>query len=132
MHCEVKDMQGNLSFCLTVVYAQNKLEHRRKLWHDIEQIQHQGPWYIVGDFNNVLRTKDRIGGNRVTEAEYKDLQDMIIRVGLFEVESKGDYYTWFNKHSVDPIYSRINRMVCNLDWFQTPGYHFTCFTPKCF
>ena len=65
----------------------------------------------------MLRTKDRIGGNRVTEAEYKDLQDMMIRVRLFEVESKGDYYTWFNKHSVDPSYSRIDIIVCNVDWF---------------
>ncbi|CAK8579658.1 unnamed protein product [Lathyrus sativus] len=119
VHCEVRDAQGGFKFWLTVVYAHNKLELRRKLWHDIEHSQQPGPWCIVGDFNNVLRTKDRIGGNRVTETEYIDLQNMMQRIGLFEMESKGDYYTWFNKHNVDPIYSRIDRVLGNVDWFQT-------------
>lgn len=29
------------------------------------------------DFNNVLRAQDRIGGNMVTENEYKDLMVMM-------------------------------------------------------
>lgn len=62
-----------------------------------------------------MRTMDGIRGSKVAEAEYKDLQNMVNRVGLFEMESKGDFYMWFNKHSIDPIYSRIDRLLGNVD-----------------
>lgn len=49
-------------FWMTVIYALNKLDQRRGLWEDIVKLQQQGPWYLVGDFNNTLNAHDRIGG----------------------------------------------------------------------
>jgi hypothetical protein len=40
------------------------------------------------------------------------------RVGLSEMDSLGDYYTWSNKHVDGIIYSRIDRVLGNVDWFQ--------------
>lgn len=33
----------------------------------------QGPWIVLGDFNNVLNIEDGIEGNNIQEAEYTDL-----------------------------------------------------------
>ncbi|XP_058740946.1 uncharacterized protein LOC131613279 [Vicia villosa] len=38
--------------------------------------------------------------------------------GLFEIDSKGEKFTWFNKHSQDPIHSCIDRVLGNLEWIQ--------------
>lgn len=53
----------------------------------------------MDDFNNVLGTQDRVGGKSVQEAVFIDLIKMMENIGLFEVERKGDWYTWSNKHS---------------------------------
>lgn len=46
-----------------------------------------------GGFNNVLTVHNRIGGNPVLEHEYRDLINMMEKVGWFEKESCGDHFT---------------------------------------
>lgn len=120
LHCGVYDLTGNFLYWITAIYALNKLDQRRTLWTDIECIhgnQH-GPWVLLGDFNNVLKAKDRVGGNLVTESEYEDLAKMMRNTGTFEKDSTGDYYTWSNKQTDGMIYSRIDRVLGNVEWFQ--------------
>lgn len=45
----------------------------------------QGPWCILGDFNNVMTAQDRVGGRLVTEAEYRDLHVMMNFTGMSEM-----------------------------------------------
>ncbi|XP_058756408.1 uncharacterized protein LOC131629639 [Vicia villosa] len=120
IHVGVFDINGSFKYWLTAVYAHNQLSKRRELWKDIEKIHNSqsGPWCVLGDFNNVAKAQDRIGGRMVTESEYIDMTNMMDNTSLFEMESLGDYFTWANKHVVDPIYSRIDRVLGNPDWFQ--------------
>ncbi|XP_058765189.1 uncharacterized protein LOC131638637 [Vicia villosa] len=117
----LQDEQGSFMYYLTAVYAHNHLAQRRILWKNIEHIfiTIQGPWCILGDFNNVMNAQDRMGGRMVSEAEYKDLHEMLTHTGLSEMHSSGDHFTWSNKHASEPIYSRIDRMLGNTAWFQS-------------
>ncbi|CAK8536492.1 unnamed protein product [Lathyrus sativus] len=72
----------------------------------------------MGDFNNVTKAMDRIGGNLVTEREFEDLRSLMDHAGLYEKESMGDYYTWTNKHSIGTIYSKIDHVLGNIAWLQ--------------
>ncbi|XP_058774345.1 uncharacterized protein LOC131648620 [Vicia villosa] len=76
------------------------------------------PWIVIGDYNNMLTCQDRIGGNPVAVTEYKELEDMIHRNGLFEAPSRGCHFTWSNKQSAGTIYSWIDRIIGNGLWFQ--------------
>ncbi|KAL5184132.1 Transposon TX1 uncharacterized protein [Glycine soja] len=108
-------------------------EHRRVIWKDLEHLHStiQGPWCVIGDFNNVASANDRIGGRMVTENEYIDLKEMMNVAGLSEMESIGDYFTWSNKHNVGTIYSRINRVLGNVKWFQDRlDYHLKILPPS--
>ncbi|XP_058776969.1 uncharacterized protein LOC131651321 [Vicia villosa] len=117
IHCEVYDNNGTFHFWLTAIYARNQLEQRKNLWHHIEDLSKivQGAWCVVGDFNNVNKVQDRIGGRMVKESKYEDLHKMLNSTGLAKMDSTGDYFTWINKQSMDLIYSRIDRVVANLD-----------------
>ncbi|KAH1233546.1 Short-chain dehydrogenase TIC 32, chloroplastic [Glycine max] len=112
--------QGEFKFWLTAVYALNQLDRRKVLWKDLEAIHkhQQGPWCVIGDFNNVTKAQDRIGGKAVTESEYIDLLNMMETTGLAEMDTTGEFYTWTNKQVIGTIYSRIDRVLGNLDWFQ--------------
>lgn len=43
---------------------------------------------------------------------------MMATTGLCEMDSVGDYFTWSNKHRIGTIYSRIDRVLGKLDWYQ--------------
>lgn len=75
IHCGIFDMNGNFLYWFNVVYGLNHLDQRKRLWKDFKQIHQsqQGPWCLIGDFNNVLKIMDRMKGNMVHEKEYKDL-----------------------------------------------------------
>lgn len=72
---------------------------------------------MLKDFNNMMKSQDRIGGRMVIEADYIDLQKMMHQAGLSEMDNIRENYTWFNKHTIDPIYFRIDRVLANTDWF---------------
>jgi exonuclease III len=120
IHCGVYDVNGDFQTWMTAIYAHNQPAQRKILWKELDAVHRnqQGPWFLIGDFNNVIKSMDRIGGNLVTEHEFADLNDMMNTTGLFEKESIWDYYTWTNKHTVGTIYSRIDHVLGNLDWLQ--------------
>eukprot|EP00256_Glycine_max_P036920 XP_006584238.1 uncharacterized protein LOC102664824 [Glycine max] len=120
IHCGVYNPNGDFLHWCTAIYALNHLDDRRKLWKDIEdlRVQQADPWCLLGDFNNVLKAEDRIGGRDVTESEYVDLREMMSRVGLYEMDTCGDFFTWTNKQADNTIYSRIDRFLGNLNWLQ--------------
>jgi hypothetical protein len=120
IHCGVYDTRGNFLQWFTAIYAFNILEQRRKLWRELEDLHNsqQGPWCLMGDFNNVLKASDRVGGKLVHESEYTDLTSMMNIAGLSDMDNMGDYFTWSNKHTDGMIYSKIDRVLGNVDWFQ--------------
>lgn len=83
----------------TVVYAFNTLEQMSKLRKDIEDINHQknGPWFLIRDYNNVLQAQDRSSVTPLHDTEYRNLANMMEKIDLFEKESTGDHFTWYNK-----------------------------------
>jgi hypothetical protein len=119
IHCEFYDVGGKLSHWISVIYAQNQLVNRKKLWIDIKNCANsiQGPWMVIGDFNNVLTVADRAGGKPVQPAEFYDLDCMMDEIGLYEHDTRGSHFTWSSRHTNGVIYSRIDRAICNREWF---------------
>jgi hypothetical protein len=120
IHCGLFDTNGVFLNWFTAIYAFNHLEQRKMLWKELEAIHYsqQGPWCLIGDFNNVLKAADRVGGKLVHESEYADLVSFMDKAGLSDMDCSGDYYTWSNKQMGNTIYSRIDRVLGNVDWFQ--------------
>lgn len=75
---------------------------------------------VAGDFNNMLRVDDRVGGNTVTNSEFKDIQEMMDKSELFACQTSGDRFTWSNRPE-GLIYSRIDQTIGNLNWFLKYG-----------
>ncbi|XP_058746049.1 uncharacterized protein LOC131618914 [Vicia villosa] len=112
---EIRVKFGRATSVRNNLNIRGKLEQRKQLWQDLKNLHQLGPWCLIGDFNNVLKAQDRIRGKLVFEAEYHDLQVFMDNNQLFEMGSNGDYFTWSNKHLVDTIYSRIDRLIANPD-----------------
>lgn len=75
IHSSFYDKEGKFSHYLSAIYPHNLLTKRKELWEEImgKKGKFRGPWIIIGDFNNVPKIHDRVGGNDVQVSEYVDL-----------------------------------------------------------
>lgn len=72
----------------------------------------------MGNLNNVIRANDRVRERIVHESEYKDLVTMMEQTRLCDMDNLWNHYTWSNKYGEGVIYSRIDRVISNVEWFQ--------------
>ncbi|XP_058776449.1 uncharacterized protein LOC131650760 [Vicia villosa] len=84
-----------------------------------DQLIHSVVYTKDGDFNNILKVGDRIGGNEIHLAEYIDMEDMMATSNLSEHETIGAWFTWSNKQVANPISSRIDRALVNAEWHRS-------------
>ena len=128
LHSQVKERSKDYQFIVTVVYGFNTVEQRKSLWKEMQTIS-QGviqPWLIVGDFNAILSTKDRLDGGLVTKNEIQDFGDCVRDMEVTELQWKGNYYTWNNKQcGEDRIESRIDTAFGNDEWMDKWGHVIT-------
>ncbi|XP_075087874.1 uncharacterized protein LOC142169847 [Nicotiana tabacum] len=121
IHCAIKHIGTKKEMEVTWVYGFNDNGMRRKLWEDIKEIhkQSKGPWAIMGDFNNVLQSDERIG-SKVTYAEIKGFKECMLKCEMQEMKSSESFYTWNNKQEgEDKAMSRIDRVLTNNDCMTT-------------
>ncbi|XP_074291613.1 uncharacterized protein LOC141618418 [Silene latifolia] len=74
----VRDKNTSMQFYFTVVYVFNAILDREPLWSYLQRIynQQQGRWAIGRDFNCVLQSSERLGGN-VNLAESEPFQQCL-------------------------------------------------------
>lgn len=74
-------------------------------------------WFItvIGDFNAVCHTNDRLNGTLITDTE--DFQQFLLQSSLIESRSTWSYYSWSNSSvGSDRVLSRIDKVYVNLAW----------------
>ncbi|KAM3284003.1 hypothetical protein P3S67_022801 [Capsicum chacoense] len=119
IHCFITDLSGYFSCYYTIIYGFNGLEQRKSLWEDLRKIAANitDPWFLCGDFNDVLNTNDRLFDSPITYSETKEYAECIQDLQLNELSWKGEYYTWTNKQLGSArICSRIDRAFANSEW----------------
>lgn len=115
------------TFILTVVYGYNEKSNRRELWRKLRyqhQIYGNLPWIIMGDFNIILDSQDKIGEKRIDRNAIREFKDWIRDMDIINLPSRGCKYTWSNNRSGDQrVYTKIDHMFCN-DLWKSQNPHF--------
>ncbi|GAA0174848.1 hypothetical protein LIER_41798 [Lithospermum erythrorhizon] len=72
----------------------------------------------MGDFNDILRSSEKEGGNTRTEASLMVFQDFFRAGGLLDLGFNGDSLTWCNRRDKEAcIKARLDRVGCNAHWY---------------
>ncbi|XP_074293401.1 uncharacterized protein LOC141620426 [Silene latifolia] len=132
IHAKVKSLPTSSTWWMSVVYGFNRVAERTALWELLVHMDTSvnGPWVVMGDFNNVLAMCERIG-SEVTNAELRGFQDCVDDCGLVDFPAQGAYYTWNNKHELGAmVFSRIDRAMANDEWLHIILRLLLCFIPK--
>ncbi|KAL9241980.1 hypothetical protein vseg_016028 [Gypsophila vaccaria] len=118
IHMKVESIQRKHSFYLTTLYAFNGIQERVPLWGHLRRIASSvsGPWAIGGDFNCIMYTNEKVGGN-VTNEGSDQFRNCIGDCSVIDLQSTGTYYTWNNKQPAgDRIYCKLDRFLVNKEW----------------
>lgn len=79
LHYDIQSRIRNLNCLLIVVYRYSSTEQRKELWARLKTMQCNKPWLLVGDFNAMMSSHDRMFGVPVTSAKTKDFMECVQR-----------------------------------------------------
>ncbi|GMI83892.1 hypothetical protein HRI_002058500 [Hibiscus trionum] len=117
---------GVVEFYLSVIYASNSREERRKLWRDL--VCFKGcvdglPWVLVGDFNVTLYPKESsyFSGSQGISGAMKDFSDCLEDLDVLDHPFQGPMFTWCNMREEQPLARKLDRILVNQLWISKFG-----------
>ncbi|OMP05914.1 Endonuclease/exonuclease/phosphatase [Corchorus olitorius] len=98
---------------------QNLAEVWEKICELAKEIPKGEPWFLWGDFNQVLKRSDKLSMTNSTIMGAQELWDCPNSCCLLEVKGKGVHYTWSNRRDEQHItWERLDRAFANHYWLQ--------------
>lgn len=78
---------------------------------------HELPWLMLGDFNELLSSCDKLGGNLLILRQVQMLRDSLDSCDMVDLGFHGPRFTWVNKKEVVHfIQERLDKGFANLNW----------------
>ncbi|XP_028779226.1 uncharacterized protein LOC114735680 [Neltuma alba] len=119
------------------VYAIPHSNHRQLLWENLKSLSASvsKPWTVIGDFNNIISTNERIGGGRGNIQRMNWFQQQIDGCGLFDLGFSGSKYTWKGPkvNGYARLYERLDRALGNSSFLTNMADCFVKILPRiCF
>ncbi|GLT73561.1 hypothetical protein SLA2020_454110 [Shorea laevis] len=101
------------------IYGRPQFEIRNILWQELTAMANviQGPWMIIGDFNDVVDQSEKFGGNDVSQTRVRAYLDCMNSCNMVDLGFTGNRFTWVNMRcSNQMIRERLDRVWANPDW----------------
>ncbi|XP_021714906.1 uncharacterized protein LOC110682875 [Chenopodium quinoa] len=113
-----KLVQGDEIKYVMFVYGSPHVTNRLEIWYLISNfLESFSNVVIIGDFNQVEYTSDKLGGNFSIPGQ-SDFINWRIGQDLIDVPFSGPRYTWTNNRlDSDPIFERLDRAYGSSTWF---------------
>lgn len=75
------------------------------------------PWLCVGDFNEIVRSHEKLGGRLQPERQMQEFKDALDECGFRDLGYKGGKFTWWNWQGDGfSVWERLNRAVATTNW----------------
>ncbi|KAF8084972.1 hypothetical protein N665_0691s0011 [Sinapis alba] len=114
---DFKVMFGKDCFFVSCIYGEPAVGNRPKLWERLSRIgaHRNEPWCMLGDFNEIKNSEEKIGGPRRSEASFQAFNDMLQIGDMTELPSTGDSFTWGGQRGTLSIQYKLDRCFVNKD-----------------
>lgn len=74
------------------------------------------PWFITGDFNDLLSNEEKEGGPERPEGSFSDMRTFFAEGDLFDLQHSGDSLSWRGQHGEHFVRCRLDRAAANSNW----------------
>uniref|UniRef100_A0A803QRF3 Endonuclease/exonuclease/phosphatase domain-containing protein n=1 Tax=Cannabis sativa TaxID=3483 RepID=A0A803QRF3_CANSA len=77
-------------------YGEPNVSKRRVTWDMLEHLRivYEGPWLVIGDFNDISSQNDKTKSGYKNETEIEDFRSTLELCALHPLHYKGERYTW--------------------------------------
>ena len=116
IHTKISALNFETPSYVTFVYGPPKERERILCWNEIRRIAYgiNDSWMCVGDFNDLLRQDEKLGGNPRSMRKILNFQKFVADCALIDLGFNGYRYTWCNKREGEHIiWERIDRAFGN-------------------
>lgn len=124
-------VDGSFRFFASFVYCNCYID-RQKLWHDIQQHHCTSPWVVLGDFNAIRFSCEKVGGAASWPPYVNEFSDFINQLELEDLRYLGQqtrltsFCNYQLKHGLKcsavlmPIFLLVEYLIILQQWFFLP------------
>lgn len=109
-----------LQFYCTFVYGAPQVANRQGVWDKLASLcaSRTGPWYLTGDFNEIINNNEKSGGKDRPESTFCSFQSFLAQCDLFDLQHTGNFLSCRGKRGTHVVHCRLNSAVANSDWYE--------------
>ncbi|XP_075663020.1 uncharacterized protein LOC142632520 [Castanea sativa] len=111
--------QTSPTWRLTGIYGHSVEERKIETWRLMRHLHARAslPWVCLGDFNELLASDEKNGGNRRPMAPMIEFRNTFLHYGLVDMGFSGYRFTWRNgRLGATFVEERLDRVVATTDW----------------
>ncbi|XP_042964610.1 uncharacterized protein LOC122298825 [Carya illinoinensis] len=115
----VTDKRHNAPWMLTGFYGHPVTSQRKISWNLLGALKPScgTPWLCIGDFNEILCQKEKVGAVPRPYKQMEDFREAIEFCLLDSIPTKGNRFTWSNNRSGRGfIKEKLDRALANVEW----------------
>uniref|UniRef100_A0A803QGA2 Reverse transcriptase domain-containing protein n=1 Tax=Cannabis sativa TaxID=3483 RepID=A0A803QGA2_CANSA len=105
-------------------YGEPNVSKRRLTWDMLEHLRivYEGPWLVIGDFNEILSQDDKNKSGYRNESQIEDFRSTLELCALHPLHYKGERYTWAKSADNESIKERLDWAMVNEAWEDSFSY----------
>ncbi|CAA7035949.1 unnamed protein product [Microthlaspi erraticum] len=117
-YIEVAISYKGKTFKTTFVYGEPDHSKRRKIWEAITEnhIDKEVPWFLTGDFNDILDHDEKSGGPERPEGTFGDFRTFFSQGDLYDLPHSGNPLSWRGVRYSHLVHCRLDRAISNGLW----------------
>ena len=105
-------------FYSSFVHGSTDRNERNLLWNRllVKNEDREEPWFLTGDFNDLISGEEKDGGPDRAEGSFSDLRTFFSEGDLFDLQQLGDFLSWRGQRGDHLVRCRLDRAVFNTHW----------------
>ena len=88
-----------------------------------------GPWVILGDFNETLDANDSDGGSNHWDTGNSYFKSCVEVLAVEDLRAMGAHYTWWDSKISKSLFRELDRVLVNMVWQSSNPSSFAQFNP---
>ncbi|CAA7058695.1 unnamed protein product [Microthlaspi erraticum] len=82
-------------------------------------IDRNRPWFLTGDFNDLLDHHEKSGGPQRAEGTFGDFRTFVSQNDLFDIPHSGNFLSWRGTRHTHLVHCRLDRAISNSLWTES-------------
>lgn len=105
-------------FYATFLYGEPDRSKRKALWDQLTILgkSREEPWFLTGDFNDIIDSSEKQGGPERSEGTFVDIRSFMAECDLYDLRHSGNFFSWRGKRHDHVVHCRLDRAMSNGAW----------------